>query len=170
MTGKGVKFPAIEQGVLNMKQTGLVLVCWLGAVVLATGGTKETNIATVNGVVYSNVVVSHVEADAIVFTYKGAMVKVPFTNLTAETQAACGYNAAKAQKDEQPLKGSWVVVATNNSMYQKGAWYIQGKVTQVMTDGILVNGDLKMSVTDKPENFGSTYLEPIRKPLRRARQ
>jgi hypothetical protein len=141
-----------------MKQTGLVLACWLGAVVLATGGGKETDITTVNGVVYSHVTVTRIEANAIVFMYNGATVKIPFTNLTAETRAAYGYNAQKVQKEEQPAKGSWVVVATNNAMYEKGACYIHGKVTQVMTDGILVNGDLRRSVTDKPGNLGSTYF------------
>jgi hypothetical protein len=142
-----------------MKQTGLILACWLGAVVLATAGGREMDITTLNGTVYSHVTSARVESDAIVFMYNGATVKIPITNLTAETRAAYGYNAPKAQKDEQPAKGSWVVAATNNPMFEKGACYIHGKVTQVMTDGILVSGNVKRAADDdRPENLGSTYF------------
>jgi hypothetical protein len=142
-----------------MKQTGLFLACCLGAAVLAMAGGKEVNITTVNGVVYSHVTISHVESDAIVFMYKGAIVRIPFTNLTAETRSAYGYNPAKVQPNAQSSTGSWVVVTTNNPMYEKGASYIHGKVVQVMTDGILVSGSLKRTADDdRPENLGGTYF------------
>jgi hypothetical protein len=79
-----------------MRRIGLVFACWLCATVLATGGTTKTNITTVGGVVYSNVVVRRVEPDGLTLMRSNGVVKIPFTGLSTETQTAYGYDPEKA--------------------------------------------------------------------------
>jgi FKBP-type peptidyl-prolyl cis-trans isomerase len=60
-----------------------------------SAGTK-TNIVTVAGTVYTNALVTSVEPDGLTVMVPTGIMKLAFTNLSAEIQAAYGYDSTNA--------------------------------------------------------------------------
>jgi hypothetical protein len=77
-----------------MKRVILILAL-LVASQFAWAGSK-TNIVTASGVVYSNALVTSVEPDGLTVMVPTGIMKLAFTNLSAEIQSAYGYDPEKA--------------------------------------------------------------------------
>ena len=73
-----------------------------------------TNITLASGVVYTNAVISRIEADGLVLKWKSGTVKVLFTELTKKSQLEFGYNPVEAVKADEADKDK-VVEADDTS-------------------------------------------------------
>lgn len=83
-----------------------------------------TNITLASGVVYTNAVISRIEADGLVLKWRSGMVKVLFTELTKKTQLEFGYDPDKAVKavEENVVKTDDTTPKTDKELeaeYQK---------------------------------------------------
>jgi hypothetical protein len=77
-----------------MKTLALLILCF-ASVVLAD------DFKTIGGKEYKNAKVSRVEPDGIVITFSGGIVKIPFTELSAEIQKKYGYDPKAAEDFQQ---------------------------------------------------------------------
>ena len=73
-----------------MKTLALFLILCVASIALAD------HFKTINGKEYKNAKLSRVEADGIVITFSGGIVKLPFTELSPEIQKKYGYDPAAA--------------------------------------------------------------------------
>lgn len=107
-------------------------------------GTK-TNITTAAGVVYSNAVVMRVEPDGLTLMLSTGIMKISFTNLTADTQAAYGYDPVKAaafKADQDRLAASKAQALKARQVLEKQMAGISeekfsGKVSDISADSAL---------------------------------
>ena len=70
-------------------------------IVCLTSVAFADDFKTVDGKEYKNVKVSRVEPDGIVITFSGGIVKIPFTDLSAEIQKKYGYDPKAAGDFQQ---------------------------------------------------------------------
>jgi hypothetical protein len=122
----------------TMKLMGLVFAFWLSVTVLAIGDTTRTNITTLSGIVYSNVVVTRVESDGLVLMTRKGPQKVQFTELSEDVRQQYSPKREKVSASEPEKQQP----EASLSFVEKDAFGIDGKVIQVLNDGILLDGNI----------------------------
>ena len=103
-----------------MYKITLAILAWLSAS-LAVADDIKTN----NGKEYKNVSVSRVDPDGIMIRFSGGIVKIPFTELSADVQKKYGYNSsAAAAYSEQEFERQAAIAQQMKADEQRRATYI----------------------------------------------
>src|SRR6266404_4720233 len=87
----------VPMSLVPVKRISCIIMICLGWIQCGFADDFKTN----TGQEYRNATVTRVEPDGIVITFSGGIVKIPFTELSAELQKKYGYNPKAAGDFQQ---------------------------------------------------------------------